>query len=64
MVTFSEKLRELLLADYFTLAEWEIQPQWGPILIFLGLFVVGLGVLAWMARELWKGFSVPPETDL
>ncbi|MCA9435336.1 MAG: hypothetical protein KC978_06090 [Candidatus Omnitrophica bacterium] len=59
MVVFSEKLREVLLENYFTLAEWKVDTQWGPILIFLGLFVFGLVVLAWIAWALWKGFGEP-----
>ncbi|MCA9448825.1 MAG: hypothetical protein KC931_17015, partial [Candidatus Omnitrophica bacterium] len=55
----SEKLREVLLENYFTLAEWKVDTQWGPILIFLGLFVFGLVVLAWIAWALWKGFGQP-----
>jgi len=61
MVTFSEKLREALLVDWFVLKDWRVDTQVGPILVFLGLFVAGLACVGWIAWTLWRGFSNPPE---
>ena len=61
MVTFSGKLRQSLLEDHFVLDQWPVDPQMGPILIFLVLFVLGLACLGWISWVLWKGFAEPGE---
>lgn len=57
MVTFSQKLREALLAEHFTLEEWKVETQVGPILIFLVLFILGLACVGWITWVTWRGFA-------
>ncbi|NUN94734.1 MAG: hypothetical protein HUU16_01055 [Candidatus Omnitrophica bacterium] len=57
MSATNEALREELLREHFTLPEWTVRTQWGPILVFLAVFVAGLAVVAWLARVAWRAHN-------
>lgn len=54
MALTNQGLRQDLLARYFTTAEWSVQTQWGPVLLFLVLFLAGVGTVLWIARIAWS----------
>ena len=53
-------VQHLELARYFDISKQPIETQWSPLVIFLIAFVLGLGVIAWMIRQVWK---LPVEPD-
>lgn len=48
MVVMRDAVRNAYLAPHFQLAQLRVAPQWGVILLFAGLFVIGLVVVAYM----------------
>ncbi|MCI0643388.1 MAG: hypothetical protein L0346_00695 [Chloroflexi bacterium] len=47
------------LAPYLDVTAEPVNTQWGPLLLFLGLFVAGLGVTGWMIRQVAKAQRQP-----
>lgn len=39
------------LAPYLDVASEAVDIQWGPMILFLVLFVIGVGVIVWMLRR-------------
>ncbi len=58
MTITSQGLRQDLLARYFTTSQWDVQTQWGPVLLFLVLFLAGVGTVLWIARTAWSAHSL------
>lgn len=53
-------VRSLLIARHapdFNLNQMPVQPQWGIIVTFLVLLLVGLGCVAWMVIQLQRSYS-------
>lgn len=48
MVMMRGVLRDAALADHIRPAEFAVKTQWSPLLIFLALFVGGIGLWVWM----------------
>jgi hypothetical protein len=40
------------LARYFDVTDETVRTQWSPLFVFLGLFLIGIGVIIWMLRQL------------
>lgn len=57
MTTASEGLRQILLQKHFTLSEWAVQTQWGAFLLFLVLFLAGVGTVLWISRIAWEAHN-------
>jgi hypothetical protein len=51
MVIMRDVLRNLALAPYFSPNQLPVAPQWNIIVIFVVLFVAGLGTLYYMLRK-------------
>lgn len=52
-------VRSLLIARYatnFSLSQLPVQPQWGIIVVFVILLLVGLGFVAWMTVQLQRAY--------
>ncbi|MCS7186382.1 MAG: hypothetical protein N3B10_12895 [Armatimonadetes bacterium] len=52
-------VRSLLIARYasnFNLSQMPVQPQWGIIVMFVILLLVGLGFVAWMVIQLQRAY--------
>jgi hypothetical protein len=47
-------VQHLEIARYFDITTQRVEPQWAPLGIFVGLFVLGLGLVAWMIYQVWK----------
>jgi hypothetical protein len=58
MTTTSQGVRQDLLAKHFTTSQWDVQTQWGPVLLFLVLFLAGVGTVLWIAKVAWFAHSV------
>jgi hypothetical protein len=58
MTITNQGLRQDLLAKYFTTAQWDVQTQWGPVLLFLVLFLAGVGTVLWIAKVAWSAHSL------
>ncbi len=58
MCLTNQGLRQDLLAKYFTISQWEVQTQWGPVALFLILFLAGVGTVLWIAKIVWFAHSV------
>lgn len=43
------------VAAFFDPAKLAVKTQWSPMIVFLALFIVGVGVVAWMLRQLIVG---------
>jgi hypothetical protein len=58
--TSRQVVQNLNLAEFF---QWSDQPvhQWSPLVVFLVLFVVGLGVVVWMIAQVVKTPAEPSE---
>jgi hypothetical protein len=54
-------VQHLELGAYFDISNQSTEPQWGPLGIFVAMFVVGLALTAWMIYQVWK---VPAEPDI
>ena len=48
MVVARDQLRRSLLAPWFSPGELTLQPDFVPLILFLVLFVLGLGLIGWM----------------
>nr|WP_321466385.1 hypothetical protein [uncultured Desulfobulbus sp.] len=48
MVLARDQLRRSLLAPWFSPADLQVVPSFLPLILFLVLFVLGLGLIAWM----------------
>ncbi len=57
MTITSQGLRQDLLGKYFTTAQWDVQIQWGPVLLFLVLFLAGVGTVLWIAKTAWSAHT-------
>jgi hypothetical protein len=42
------------LVPYLDVTAEQVNPQWSPLIVFLVLFVVGLGVTGWMVKQVVK----------
>lgn len=56
-----DTLRRIALADYFNLSEIAVHPQWSSFILFLLIFVAGLGLIAWIVK---RTFLVKPQLEL
>lgn len=48
------------LSPYYSVSKLPVDPQWGPMALFLGTFVAGLGLVIWMIRQVAK--ATPTQT--
>jgi hypothetical protein len=48
-------VQNMEVAAFFDPGKLAVKTQWSPMIVFLALFVVGLGVVAWMLRQLIVG---------
>ena len=53
-------VQHLELGPYFDISKQPVETQWSPMAIFLAVFVLGLGLVAWMIGQVWK---LPAETN-
>ena len=53
-------VQHLEFGPYFDIGKQPTATQWAPLLIFLTVFVLGLGIVAWMIYQVWK---LPAEPD-
>ena len=55
VLTFNAVSRQIVqnveLKRFFDVAAQPAEPQWGPMIVFLALFLVGLGVIGWMVAQ-------------
>lgn len=59
MTIVRDGIRDLtLLSKGYDVWNQPVSPNWQVVVIFLGLFVAGLGVIAWMVRQLKGGKGV------
>ena len=54
MVMLRDFVRSGYLADVMDVAALPVVPQTSPLIAFLAVFVIGLGILYWMLRRLWR----------
>jgi len=54
-------VQNLELRPYFDVANQPAAPQWGPMAVFLVVFVVGLGIVAWMIAQVVAAERSKPE---
>ncbi len=59
MLLMRDVLRDAALAPYWRTADLKVEPQWGAILLFLLLFVGGLGFCFWLLRLARRAFPPP-----
>ncbi|HEX2999586.1 MAG TPA: hypothetical protein VHR86_05050, partial [Armatimonadota bacterium] len=52
-------VQNLELRPYLDVAAEPVHMQWGALLLFLGLFLLGLAVLAWILQISWKAVRAP-----
>ncbi len=57
MVVARAALRAAALAPYYSPTRLDVSPQWGALALFLGTFVAGLGLVAWMVKVFQGSFS-------
>lgn len=50
MVLMRDVIRAGYLSKVFSVGELRLAPQYGPLVLFLASFAVGLGLLAWMIK--------------
>jgi hypothetical protein len=50
MVLMRDVIRGGALSRVFSTADQKVDPQYGPLVLFLAAFAAGIGVLAWMLR--------------
>ena len=50
MVLMRGVIRSGYLARVFSVGGLKVAPQYGPLVLFLASFAVGIGVLSWMIR--------------
>jgi hypothetical protein len=50
MVLMRDVIRTSALSKVFSASTLKVEPQYGPLALFLAAFAVGIGVLAWMVR--------------
>ena len=54
MAILRDQVRTAYLEGIFHPRDLEVVPQYAPLLLFLALFLLGAGGIAWMARIAWK----------
>jgi hypothetical protein len=54
MVLIRDVLRTSALSKVFSTAALKVEPQYGPLVLFLAAFAVGIVVIAWMARAVLR----------
>jgi len=54
MVVLRDVVRNAYLAPHFQVEQLRVAPQWGIIVLFVALFVAGLGTLFYMLRAVSK----------
>ena len=54
-------VQHLEFSPYFDIWKQPTAMQWSPLLIFLVVFVLGLGLVAWMIYQVWK---LPAQSDI
>ena len=59
MVVARATLRKADLSPWIKPAEFSVDTQWGPMVIFLGLFVLGIVVWIWMLRRFFPSIRSP-----
>jgi hypothetical protein len=52
-------VQNLELAPYLLLGAEPLKVQWSPLVLFLLLFVIGVGVLVWMVAQVVKAARQP-----
>jgi len=57
MVVARDLLRRILLAPWFSPDQLKVQPEVMPMVLFLIVFVLGLGLIAWMVSFTRRGCS-------
>jgi hypothetical protein len=50
MVLMRDVIREGTLSKVFATSELKVEPQYGPLILFLAALALGVGVLAWMIK--------------
>jgi hypothetical protein len=53
-------VQHLEIGPYYNLLNQPTATQWSPLLIFLAVFILGLGLVAWM---IWQVAKLPAKTD-
>ncbi len=53
MVGLRDMVRDLYLAPYFSVYQRTITHEYSPFLLFVIVFILGLGTIAWMLRAVW-----------
>jgi hypothetical protein len=51
MVLMRDFIRSSALSEVFSAGALKVEPQYGPLALFLAVLAVGVGVLAWMIRK-------------
>jgi hypothetical protein len=51
MVLIRDVLRTSALSKVFRAADLKVEPQYGPLVLFLATFAVGIAVIAWMIKK-------------
>ncbi|MBI2115073.1 MAG: hypothetical protein HYT85_08335 [candidate division NC10 bacterium] len=63
MVLLRQRVRTLWLEPYFRYEQLPVAPQWGAILVFLGLLAVGISLVGWMVWQFfWRSSDAPAQT--
>jgi hypothetical protein len=58
-VTFRDALRDATLGRHgFEVWSRQVNANWGVVIAFLGLFVIGLGVIGWLISVVLRAKSV------
>lgn len=57
MVLARDQVRQILLSPWFAPDQLQVRPDLAPLVLFLVLFVVGLGLIAWMVPFTLKSCS-------
>ena len=61
MVVARDGIRSAYLKPVFNTRDLAVQIQWSPLLAFLVVFALGLGVVAWLVRVATRPPARPPE---
>ena len=61
MILIRNLVRVGYLQPYFSLSDLRVVPQYSPMLLFLVIFVAGLGLMYWMLKLAWRAVTAKEE---
>lgn len=59
MILVRDQVRNAYLSPFFKLSDLPLEPQYGPLLVFLAALMLGVGVIIFLVRQLGKPVKNP-----